>query len=112
MEKFLDEADAIIKRPTEGRSIVNIFDEDGFVFSFPAGWTDDQVKVALRFANYGYDRGIKVGKRRKAQEIQMNDQEHEEIEAGHQEFLKVLPFVIGISALTAWLISFLAKHNF
>lgn len=69
MEKFLDESDAIIDRPPEGRPIVNLFDEDGFVFSFPGDWTDEQVKVALRFANHSYDRGIRVGNRRKAQEI-------------------------------------------
>lgn len=69
MDKFLDEADAIIARPTVGRLVVNLFDRDGFVFSFPASWTDDQVKLALRFANYRYDRGVKVGKRRKVQEI-------------------------------------------
>jgi len=69
MEKFLHEDDAIIERPTEGRRVVNLYDEDGFVFSFPDGWTDDHVKVVLRFANYGYDRGIHIGKRRKAEEI-------------------------------------------
>lgn len=69
MEKFLNESDAIIDRPAGGRPVVNLFDKDGFVFRFPADWTDDQVKVALRFANQGYARGIQIGKRRKALEL-------------------------------------------
>jgi hypothetical protein len=40
----------------------------------------------------------------------MNNQEREEIEVGRQEFLKALPYIIGISVVTALIISSVAKH--
>lgn len=40
----------------------------------------------------------------------MNDKEREEIEVGRQEFLKALPYIIGISVVAALVISTLAKH--
>lgn len=44
--------------------------DDGVrIWSFPAEWSDDQIKLALSFANHAYARGVQVGLDRKAGEI-------------------------------------------
>lgn len=44
-------------------------DDDYCYFSFPESWTDDQIKIALDFANIAHDVGYKSGKSAKAREI-------------------------------------------
>lgn len=45
-------------------------DEEGAELGrFPGSWTDEQVKIALNFANRIYRKGIEMGKWEKAREI-------------------------------------------
>lgn len=40
----------------------------------------------------------------------MTEQEHEEIEIGRQQFLKALPYIIGIAVAAGLIIPFLARR--
>lgn len=43
--------------------------KDHEIWTFPVGWTQEQIMVALEFANHAYDKGVKVGMKRKQEEI-------------------------------------------
>ena len=44
-------------------------DEEFSYFNFPESFTDEQIEIALMFANSAYERGVEIGKDRKADEI-------------------------------------------
>ena len=70
MDSFLLETDAIIERTTGDHAVINLCDDEGMeVFRFPVSWSDEQVLLALRFANLLFDRGLRMGKLLKSQEI-------------------------------------------
>jgi hypothetical protein len=61
--------------PTDEVTIVrestraNLYDAEIYLGSFPGEWSDEQIKMALDFANLAYDCGVKSGERAKATEI-------------------------------------------
>lgn len=49
----------------------SLFDFDNQrAWTFPKGWTDDQIKAALQFAEASYLAGVTEGEQRKTQEIE------------------------------------------
>lgn len=50
--------------------VAELYDSEGDkVWTFPAAFTDEQIMVALEFANHAYKFGIGIGAERKAEEI-------------------------------------------
>lgn len=48
-----------------------VFNADGdFIFRFDKDWSDDQIKVAVDFANTAYAKGVATGAASKLREIQ------------------------------------------
>ncbi len=43
--------------------------KDHEVWTFPSGWSNEQIMTALEFANHAYGKGVKEGMRRKQEEI-------------------------------------------
>lgn len=69
---YLHPADAWIDREGSGinTGMAILRDEEGAEMGrFPGGWTDDQIKAALTFANRFYAKGIEMGKWYKTHEI-------------------------------------------
>lgn len=72
MDKYLHPEDCHIERTDNGfgKQIAVLRDDDGtHVTKFPDVWTDEQIMLALAFANSFYAKGIEQGKARKAAEI-------------------------------------------
>lgn len=69
MDKYCLTEDCKIERGRPDQA-VDLCDAEGvLLFRFPPGWTDEQVKSAIAFANKAYVDGIAIGKARKAIEI-------------------------------------------
>jgi hypothetical protein len=67
MEKWLEEKDVFIERVSvEGMApYAELWDCDGERrFTFPGDMTDEQIMVALAFANKGFDKGLSLGRTR------------------------------------------------
>lgn len=43
--------------------------KDNEIWTFPSGWSNEQIMVALEFANHAYDKGVNEGMRRKQEQI-------------------------------------------
>lgn len=72
MDNYLHPADAHIERKDNGfgKQVAVLRDEEGVrIMEFPAVLTDEQIMLALSFANHLYAKGIEAGKARKAAEI-------------------------------------------
>lgn len=72
MESFLHEQDSFVDRVDNGfgTEVAKLCDEEGAcVFTFPVAWSDEQIRLALQFANKTYQLGVERGQGRKAAEI-------------------------------------------
>ena len=77
MNKMVYWEDCIVVRPDsewedmrlEGHARLCANDEEYSYFNFPESFTDEQIRIALRFANLAYAKGFSHGKDDKAREI-------------------------------------------
>lgn len=70
-EFFIHAEDCDIERdslhPTRSADLVDR--EGGCIYHFNENWSDDQIWMALDFANQLYEKGRKIGRAEKAREI-------------------------------------------
>lgn len=71
MEKYVHQSDCEIERDhADYPASAALLDFEGeVVYRFDEDWSDDQIWMALAFANKLYDAGVKIGKEDKAREI-------------------------------------------
>ncbi|HCF2992620.1 TPA: hypothetical protein NIB67_006780 [Pseudomonas aeruginosa] len=69
---FCHECDAYIERDTSTERVphAHLYDEEGTrLASFPARWSDEDILLALAFANRAFEHGVTAGKTHKIQEL-------------------------------------------
>lgn len=71
MDYLLHADDAGIDRDTAQGYAVLVDPDGNELFSFPAEWTDKQIRLALSFANRAYVHGTQWGEIKKMRELRM-----------------------------------------
>jgi hypothetical protein len=60
--------DSFIDRPLNNNA--QLCDEEGMLLaSFPSRWSDEDILIALEFANRAYAQGVEAGQKAKAAEV-------------------------------------------
>ena len=65
---FVHKDDAFIQEESNTK-VLRDNEEGTRLYTFPISWTDEQIFIALEFANLTYSKGILYGKKLKAEEI-------------------------------------------
>jgi hypothetical protein len=70
-DKYRHKEDCHVERAEKkGCPVAELYDCEGEkVWDFPGSFTDEQIMVALAFANHTFKAGINIGVERKAEEI-------------------------------------------